>query len=228
MLRQMSRRAHVNALLHSGDDLKELCNILEPAVIPADSSPVSLKPAEVSEVLAKSPNLEEAEYNDLLHYLQQTGRPYRSYSDLPHPPNAMILPPRAQCPLEVHQDECTFSSERSHKGNSAIQFYDPLTQAHNTGFIQNIWKLPLEGVMRTFIRVCPHQSLSAQEEGQAPFIHCPGFMTRIVDAHPSDNLRIIEPTHIITHVTTLQRPAGTYGIGKEVLIVCWAPNRGRR
>lgn len=225
MLRQMSRRAHVDALLHIENDLKDLCNILEPAV---DGPPVSLKSTEVADVLAKAPQLVEVDYNDLLHYLHQTGRPYRAYSDLPHPPNAIILPPQAQHVLQVHRDECTFSCERSHKGNSAIQFYNPLTQAQDTGFIQNIWRLPLEGMMRTFIRVRSHQSLSTQEERQAPFIHYPGFMTRIVDALASNHFSIIEPAHIITHVTTLQRPAGTYGIGRGVLVVCWAPNRGRR
>jgi hypothetical protein len=224
----MSCRAHVDALLHSDDGLKELCNILEPADVPMDSHPVPLTPTEVSEVLAKAPQLLEAEYNDLLHYLQQTGRPYRAYSDLPHPPNSMVLPPQAQHPLQVHRDECTFSCERSHKGNSAIQFYNPLTQVHDTGFIQKIWRLPLEGMMHTFIVVHSHQLLSAQEAGQAPFTYYPGFMTKIVDASPSGNFSIIEPAHIITHVTTLQRPAGTYGIGREVLVVCWAPNRGRR
>ncbi|KAF8229579.1 hypothetical protein L208DRAFT_1156953, partial [Tricholoma matsutake] len=110
--------------------------------------------------------------------------------------NAIILPPQAQHLLQVHHDECTFSCEKSHKGNTAIKFYNPLTQAHDTGFIQNIWRLPLEGIMHTFIRVCSHQSLSTQEERQAPFIHHPGFMVRIVDALPSNNLSIIEPVHI--------------------------------
>ncbi|KAF8228255.1 hypothetical protein L208DRAFT_1292483, partial [Tricholoma matsutake] len=77
-----------------------------------------------------------------------------------------------------------------------------------------IWRLLLEGIMHTFIRVCSHQSLSTQEERQAPFIHHPEFMVRIADALPSNNLSIIEPVHIITHVTTVQQPAGTYGIGR--------------
>ncbi|KAF8223396.1 hypothetical protein L208DRAFT_1316953, partial [Tricholoma matsutake] len=139
-----------------------------------------------------------------------------------------ILPPQAQHLLQVHHDECTFSCEKSHKGNSAIKFYNPLMQAHDIGFIQNIWRLLLEGIMHTFIRVLSHQSLSTQEERQAPFIHHPGFMVQIVDALPSNNLSIIEPVHIITHVTTVQWPVGTYGIGRKVLVVCWAPNRGRQ
>ncbi|KAF8218566.1 hypothetical protein L208DRAFT_1350166, partial [Tricholoma matsutake] len=120
----------------------------------------------------------------------------------------------------------TFSCGKSHNGNSAIKFYNPLTQAHDIGFIQNIWRLPLEGIMHTCIRVCSHQSLSTQGERQAPFIHHPGFMVQIIDALPSNNLSIIEPIHIITPVTTVQQPAATYGIGRKALVVCWAPNRG--
>ena len=64
----------------------------------------------------------------------------------------------------------------------------------------------------------------------APFERYPGFMTKIVDAAPSDDnaLVIIEPTHIITHLTTFQRPEGTYSIQQKTLVICWALNRGRR
>lgn len=56
-------------------------------------------------------------------------------------------------------------------------------------------------------------------------------MTRIVDAEASkedSELVVIEPAHIVTHLTTFHRPAGTYGIDKDILVVCWALNRGRR
>ncbi|KAF8221280.1 hypothetical protein L208DRAFT_1328977, partial [Tricholoma matsutake] len=125
-------------------------------------------------------------------------------------------------------DECTFSCERSHNRNSAIQFYNPLTQVHDTGFIQQIWRLLLEGTVHIFINVCPHQQLSEQQEGQAPFKYYPGFMTWIVDAIPSNTNIINEPAHIITNVVTFQHPVGTYNIGREVLVVCWAANRGHR
>ncbi|KAF8068046.1 hypothetical protein FPV67DRAFT_1669907 [Lyophyllum atratum] len=228
MLRQMSRRARIDALLHDEDGSRDLADTLDPIHVSMDT-PLPLKPTEVSEILLKAPALSPEEYNALLYYLHLTGRPYRAFHDFPHPPNANILPPQAQRPLQVHRDqECTFSCERSHKGNSAIQFYNPLTQTHDTGFIQTIWGLPLEGSMRNFMVVRPHRPLSALEEGQAPFSQYSGFMTRIVDALPSDDLVIIEPTHIITHVMTFRRPAGTYGIGKETMVVCWALNRRRR
>lgn len=226
MLRQMSRRAHINATLES--DAKELADILEPVDHSVNETPALLNPTEVANILAKGSNLQDIEYNALLQYLQNTGHPYRSCVDLPHPPNALVLPPQAQYPMQVNRGECTFSCERSHKGNSAIQYYNPITQTHGTGFIQNIWMLPLDGSKCIFIVVRPHEPLSAQETAQAPFIHYPGFLVQIFDLQPSANLVIIELKHIITHLTTLKRPAGTYGINRETLVVCQALNRGRR
>ena len=56
--------------------------------------------------------------------------------------------------------------------------------------------------MHTFIAVRPHRLLSALEERQALFIYYQGFITRIVDALPSEDLLIIEPIHIVIHPTT--------------------------
>ena len=74
--------------------------------------------------------------------------------------------------------------------------------------------------MHIFIVVCPHCFLSTLKKGQAPFFYYQEFMTCIVDALPSEDLLIIEPTHIVTHLTTFQHPAGTYGSSKKTLIVC--------
>lgn len=125
MLCQMSRRAYVDALLHDGD-LNNLGNILEPLNASANGSSAPLKPTEAAEFLIKAPCLAEDDYNRLLHFLQHTGRPYRAYYSFPHPPNALILPPNAQCPHQLHRDEHTFSCESSHKGNSAIQYYNTM------------------------------------------------------------------------------------------------------
>lgn len=227
MLRQMSRRAHIDALLTDQDASGGLADILEPGDKYSTRLPVPVKPSEAAEILSGAPALDEMEYNALLYYLHNTGRPYRASTDFPHPLNANILPPQAQHPPQIHHGEHTFSCQKSHKGNSAIQFYNPITQIYGTGFIQTIWRLPLEGSIHNFLVVCPHKQLSAAEEGLAPFHNYAGFMTKIVDALPSQSLVIIEPIHIITHLTTFLRPKGTYGINKETIIICQALNRGR-
>ena len=62
--------------------------------------------------------------------------------------------------------------------------------------------------METFLVVRPHHRFPFLSEADAPFERYPGFMTRIIDAAPLDDtaLQIIEPTHIITHLTTFRHP----------------------
>ena len=152
MLRQMSRRAHVDAFLCDGlgdAASNNLAKILQPVDILANHIPTPLNPVETAAVLKKAPKLAPTDYNALLNYLQSTGRQYQNFNAIPHPPNALILPPHAELPLQVHHHGHTFSCQQSHEGNSAIQFYNPQTQAHDTGFIQVIWRVPLEAYMHT-------------------------------------------------------------------------------
>jgi hypothetical protein len=235
MLRQLSRRGRVDAMLKdgltSGDALSNgLAQILQEKEESADYAHRPVSPAQIAEILKKAPVLPSEQYAALLQYLQLTGRQYRDFRELPHPPNALILPPRAELPLQMHRGDCTFSCQKSHEGNSAIKFYNPYSREYDTGFIELIWRIPLEGAMETFLVVRPHRRLPFLSEADAPFERYPGFMTRIVDAAPLDDtaLQIIEPTHIITHLTTFRRPERTYSIPQKTLVICWALNRGRR
>ena len=229
MLRQMSRRAYLDAVLTDtiDQDSAQLAHILNTAYDITESMPGQLQPSEVADILQKAPDLTTIEYKALLQYLQSTGRPYRAFDDLPHPSGALILPPQAKRPNQFHHNNHTFSCQHSHIGNSAIQFYDPLSQSHDTGFIQTIYQLPLEASMQTFIVVSPHQPLPFSEESKAPFHNHSGYMSRIVDVQPSEKTILLRLDHIITHLTTYQRPKGTYHIDWDTLIVCWALNRGR-
>ncbi|KIK69735.1 hypothetical protein GYMLUDRAFT_132444, partial [Collybiopsis luxurians FD-317 M1] len=51
---------------------------------------------ELGQFLSKAPRLEPSEYIVLFQYLNQTGRPCRVYTDIPHPKNALVLPPTAK------------------------------------------------------------------------------------------------------------------------------------
>ncbi|KAF8219727.1 hypothetical protein L208DRAFT_1106601, partial [Tricholoma matsutake] len=85
--------------MHNGALLKywgPLASFSESPDMAMDDHPVPLQPTEVADILAKAPCLLEVDYNGLLDYLHQTGRLYRAFSDLPHPPNAISLPPQAQ------------------------------------------------------------------------------------------------------------------------------------
>jgi hypothetical protein len=232
MLYRMVQQGQVDAMIEDGlglDDVlsKKFASILQSTNVSEDPTP-TLDPLDLAEFLKNAPQFTPNEYNNLLDYLHRTGQQYRAFHNIPHPPNAHILPPYAKRPLVLKHDGRTFSCRHSHEGNSAVQFYNPLTTAHDTGFIESIWTVPLENVLHSFIVIRPHLPLSNLKEGQAPFQYYPGFMTRILDVQPADYLLIIEPAHIVTHLTTYKRPLGTYGILEETLIVCWALNRGRR
>lgn len=228
MIQQMTRRSYMDVMLQESN---ELAAILEPANgvdLGTSKAATRLTPKEEATFLATTPQLRQDEYVALLNYLQQTGHPYYANNYLPHPPNTCILLPYALHPAQVSLGEYTYSCFSSHEGNSAIQFYNHQTHTSDTGFIHQIWQLPLEGIIETFIIVQPHEALTPLKEQSAPFIQYPKFMTRIVKAPPSNTtLIIIEPTEIITHLTTLRRPAGTYGINEATLVVCWSLNRGR-
>jgi hypothetical protein len=120
----------------------------------------------------------------------------------------------------------------AHDANSLIQFYLPKrleqtptsTNKTITGVIQTILDIPLHGFLCQFILVHPHAELDL---AGTPYVEYP-MMTTLVDAEPLPELLVIEPKHIITHLSVWKQPAGTYGKRKDFLVVCWALNRGHR
>ena len=79
MLRQMSRRGQVDALLQDGlqdGKMNGLANILLPVVKISDLSPTPLDSAEIAAVFKKASNLPQDAYDALLVYLQPTGHQY--------------------------------------------------------------------------------------------------------------------------------------------------------
>lgn len=235
MLRQMSKRARLEAIIHDAsvsnaeDPVARLAKILSltKSAHPQDS----LTSYESAQLLAKSPPMDDAHYRQTLEYLNRyriDGRYFRSWKDvLRLDPQILVLPPCAMQPHTFIANNRTYSDQQSHTGNSAIQFLDPRSGIPHTGFIQHIYSIVLELRMHTMIFVRPHKLLAQHDAEKAPFIHLFHFKTQLFDAESSGDMVVIEPQHIITHVTTLRRPIGTYGIDKETLAVCWAADRGR-
>ncbi|KAJ7219727.1 hypothetical protein C8J57DRAFT_1537022 [Mycena rebaudengoi] len=54
------------------------------------------------------------------------------------------------------------------------------------------------------------------------------LMSALVYAKPDPVPVVIEPKHIVTHVTTWERSAQIHKTPEPVLAICWALNRGRR
>jgi len=160
------------------------------------------------------------------------GLPHHSIYDLPL--NRVLR--RNDCftdlvrrPTQVKYEGRTYSCKKSHVGNSAIQYKNPQTGTLETGFIGNIICAPVDGALRTFIFVNPNKALPPAVENIAPFVRFhPKYQVRIYSAVQEVVPVVIESRHIITHVSTFQRPPKTYGIDVATLVVCWALNRGRR
>ncbi|KAL1692493.1 hypothetical protein GGG16DRAFT_51271 [Schizophyllum commune] len=193
-----------------------------------DAAP-SVSAAEAGEFMKDASRLSEDEYNALITYLRMTGRMCRDFRDVPHSKGVQVLIPYVKQIHDTKRGDHTFSRRGSHIGNSEIRFRHPHTGLPDTGNIDNIWTTALDGTLSTFIVVRPHQSLSAVEEAKAPYLHCSGFRARIVDAdNAATKLVILELRHIVTHLTTLARPTGTYGIHRPTLVVCWGLDRKRQ
>lgn len=183
---------------------------------------------EAALAISHAPKLSEDEYWALLAYLRHTGQSYQPIDIIPRPPHTEVLLNHALRPTHFAIKDRTFSTQVAHQGNSAIQYENRQTSTLDTGNIQTILQMPLDGSMHTFIIVQPHQPLSPEEERLAPFAEHPHLMTRIYNTHSTLPLIIIEPRNVITHLTTYERPSGTYGIHHNTVVVCWSLNRGRR
>ncbi|KAF8142259.1 hypothetical protein K438DRAFT_1911289 [Mycena galopus ATCC 62051] len=230
MLRQMARRGRLEAKL-SDDQVKgglsgQLAEILQPATALKRHANNPLSEVEVTKILASRVELDTDDYEMLLEYQNSSkGQLWRSCYDLPHPPGSLILPPCAMKPKHSKLGDQTFSCFNSRKNSGGIQFKDPVNPSCRlTGFIIEIWQIPLDNHMQTFFLVQKHKNLSVTDLLKTPFVSFPLFETTAVDAENSNNFCI----NFLTHLTFYHHPRGTYGINKCILVICCALNRGRR
>ncbi|KAJ3924733.1 MAG: hypothetical protein NXY57DRAFT_1081683, partial [Lentinula lateritia] len=99
-------------------------------------------------------------------------REYKSaYTNSRYPSGTLILPTRAKCHSQIPFNNTTFSCTKSHEGQSHIQFYIPggFGGTWETGYIEAIWELPLEGIKQCFLLVRKHQALSPAQNLKSPY-----------------------------------------------------------
>ncbi|KAJ6506588.1 hypothetical protein C8R45DRAFT_816835, partial [Mycena sanguinolenta] len=232
MLRQMARRGRLEVQLADsqakGGAAGKLAAVLRPDSVAKKNASKALTEFEVATILATAMELESDEYEMLLDYQNSLGQLWRSCYDVPHPPNSRILPPRAAKVKHFKMNDQTFSCFESRQNSSGIQFKDPSSSTTHTGFIDQIWEIPIDNHMQTFFLVQKHKNLSANDLQKTPYTSMPLFQATAVDAQKSNHFCIIEARHILTHLTFLRRKKGTCGINKSILVICWALNRGRR
>jgi hypothetical protein len=56
----------------------------------------------------------------------------------------------------------------------------------------------------------------------------PGFMTKLVEVEPSEDIVVVEAENIITHLSALKISGEVYRIQREIHVVCTALNRERK
>ncbi|KLO19578.1 hypothetical protein SCHPADRAFT_817764 [Schizopora paradoxa] len=225
----MIRRGNVSVALHEDETLKPLNDILNPRQHTLDEPGEPLSGSQAADYLKKATKLSVEDYSKLLTYLRSAGDECKSVFTDPYNYQYTYLQPGVRQHKDVRIGGRTFSTKTLHLGNSAIQYRHPDTNQIDTGFIEAIWSTVLDSRVRTFLIVRAHRRLPPLQELHAPFIRFnPKYGVRIRDARLSERLVIMEHQHVVSHVSTLQRPKGTYGIAYDTIVVCTNLNRGRR
>lgn len=179
MLRQMCRRARLEAFLHdrsfTNPVLSEHGSLLDDPIHSAIPPIPTLDGGATAQFLAKGKRIDPLHYQVLLAYLQAGGQVWKAYNDLVIPEGSLIHPPFAQKSISISVDHRTFTCNSSHIGNSQIQYARPLkAPLHCVGIIDSIYTIPLEGVLSTFFLVREYRHLSAATgfvSGPSMFAH---------------------------------------------------------
>jgi hypothetical protein len=232
MLRQMARRCRLLAHLHNSEfqdpTLKAFTQILDVKDPTKPEKMEELNSFAVAHYLSKVPKMSTQEYKAILSYLNAAGETslsWLSYPDIEY--QSWILAPNAKRLKEYHENGRTYSCHSSHHSNSLIQFKKPNNdEPPLTGVIRTILEIPLHGFLRKFILVAPHRPINIDS---TPYRDLPRLKTTLVEIEPYKRLMVIEPKHVITHLSAWVRPSHIYpGVNKRFMVVCWALNRGRK
>ncbi|KAJ7715631.1 hypothetical protein B0H16DRAFT_1805033, partial [Mycena metata] len=231
MLRDMTRLCRLLAFLEDSESdiagMDVFARILEPRN-PQSTTQVVNDSEQATYLHTRATPLESEIYEMILKYLNSSGHlgQWQSHLGGFHHPRALVLPPLAKRCASFYEKGRLYS--RKDPGN-LIQFHHKLENMHRTGVIHSIFEIPLQGKLQKFILVAPHNDLSEEEVAETPYdpSRYPRFLSKIVEVQPSANLLLIEPEHIITHITAHKVSGQDFGIERELLLVCWALDRGR-
>jgi|ERR1700761_5978742 len=248
MLTKMTRLGRLLARKHERDsdlhdkrpvELQTLDEILDPNIANKAQDNKEMDEAQLAEFFAKSTKvIARPTYDLLLAYFATIGDQRLSFYGvcnadgsvtLPHPDyHHVILPHRAKVLKGNKIDKRMYSRTSSHLGNSLIQFYEPGTRRHQgnnmfTGTIVSVLQMPIDGFFRTFLLVRKHRPLDV-----ACHTNHPELNTQVIYSEPVEDVIVIEPVHVITHLTALKRSSSTFNTTEPVLVVCTSLNRGRR
>ena len=230
MLCQSAHHGCLDVLLHNNNlqaNVSELAEILQPSTHPTAWPIHNLNGPEVAAAHASGKPLDQRHY-DLLQYLRVIGQDYNSvFTGGPYALSALLLPPAVQQPHQVVSEDRTYSCNNSHAGNSHIQFYIPTHgDTIETGYIEEIWELPFEGLWQTFFFVCQHCPLSPAQQKKTPYTvePCSRLQSKAISCELSNTVYILELQHIICHLATYTIAVSTYGLREDVMLINWSLN----
>jgi len=93
-----------------------------------------------------------------------------------------------------------------------------------------IWSQVLQQKKHIFVIVAPHLRLSNHDELKNPYTSRGGFSAGLVySKSPPEGYEIlIEVNQILAHVPYYKRPAGTFGISEETMVIINSLNRDQK
>jgi len=146
---------------------------------------------------------------------------FQHHHSLPHPPDALVLPPLAIPIQKIEHKGQGYTTLSSHPDNSSISYHCTNGDI-DTEFIISIWSQVLQGTKQIFIVVAPHTFLSAHDAVRNPYSSWTGFLGTLVYSQPTHarSQILIKQNQIRGHVAFYHWPPGTFGIdvGVHVLI----------
>jgi len=166
--------------------------------------------------------LDRTVYDAILAYLATRGEHLQHRQVSEYRPGIEVLTQQAQAVDHIEIHARRFGRKDQHEGNSLVWFHTG-PNAQSMGFIEAMWRLIIADEPRIFLVI---QELEGVPEEQDPFSEFPGFGCRVAYSHDSGRRGIIEAKALISHLAALRRPAGTFGIDSEVIVLCNL-NQGR-
>ncbi|KAJ7898165.1 hypothetical protein B0H14DRAFT_2557209 [Mycena olivaceomarginata] len=232
MLHQICRRGR---LLASISDSLQTTDSQSPVVkamqVLAGKDPVSahskglqqLSPAEETAYNGSGVVLEVSMYAQMLSYWNRRySPPYLHQSELTYDlldAGINVFPTRAVPRTIFTHKTRDFSTFKKHRGNSCVSFRHPETGRKDIGYIQAIWTQALQGQCRTFVVLQLQTWASPTDAAKTPYPTHPFFECSVAYSEPlfPQPQLIVEPCHIISHVSYYKRPKGMYGIERAIL-----------
>jgi hypothetical protein len=177
----------------------------------------------------RSQKIPSNEYEAIHLYLNSSAPiSYRHHANLPHSLNAIILSPVALPLTHITHNDRVYSTSRLHAGNSSV-LYKTQENRLEAGIICSIWQIMLPNLTKkTLLVIAPYERLSAVDSSSNPYLSQSGFLCNIVYHNPSPLPdRIIDATHIVSHLPFYDRPSGTFGIARSIRILINSVHRDR-